>query len=84
MLGTREARIRELLLSPEHNVRVQTERLLLEQQFGKPRQAVEHSGQVDQVRYVVEIPPEETKEQWLSRHAAAREAADDLALNKPN
>jgi hypothetical protein len=73
MLACRETRIRELLLSPEHNVRVQVERLLMEQQFGKPRQQVEHSGNMT-TRYVLETPHEMTRAQWLAQHVASQKA----------
>ncbi len=65
----------DLLQSPEHNVRVQTERLLMEQQFGKPRQAVEMKSE-STVRTLVEAPPEESRDAWLERCAESKAAAD--------
>jgi hypothetical protein len=84
LLGSRAFRIRQLLTSDNHQVRVQTERLLMEQQFGKPHQAIEHSGSVDQVRFLVEAPPNETAGDWLARHAANRAALEEVRHGEAN
>jgi hypothetical protein len=83
LLANREARIMDLLQSPEHNVRVQTERLLLEQQFGKPRQAVEMKSE-STVRTLVEAPPEESRDAWLERCAESKAAADAVTEGDGN
>ena len=83
ILPDRPSRLRMLLLSPEHNGRVQTERLLLEQQFGKPRQAVEVE-QKTEVHHVIEAPPNETAQEWLQRHAANRAAVEEINDGKAN
>ncbi len=75
LLKARSERLADLLRSDDDNVRLQTERLLLEQQFGKPRQAVEMKSE-STVRTLVEAPPEESRDAWLERCAESRAAAD--------
>jgi hypothetical protein len=82
-LGTRSHRLKQLLLSENHYVRVQAERMLIELQFGKPRQAVEVK-QSATVRYVVEVPPDETREQWRARQEAMRAKVESLDFEDPN
>jgi hypothetical protein len=49
--------------------RVAAATALLDRAYGKPRQAVEHAGEVSQ-RYVVVAPPPSTSvDEWLERHA---------------
>ncbi len=65
----------DLLQSPEQSVRANTERFLMEQQFGKPRQAVDMKSE-STVRTLVEAPPEESRDAWLERCADSKAAAD--------
>jgi hypothetical protein len=71
-----------LLTSERHEVRAQTERLLLEQEFGKPRQQVEHSGEVA-TRFVVEAPVELTHDEWLARHSKVQSEIAAIADTEP-
>jgi len=67
-----------LLNSPEHSVRVQTERLLLEQEFGKPRQQVEHSGELTHRPIFEEHPPDETADEWKARMGIAQSKLEEF------
>lgn len=42
----REERLKQLLNSPEHSIRFQTEKLIAEHDWGRPKETVELSGQV--------------------------------------
>lgn len=53
--------------------------------FGKPSQMVEiGAGEGSSVRFVVEVPSDETRDEWLARHADAREAADEILQAEAN
>lgn len=87
MLAPRKTRIEDLLLSPDARIRLETERFLWEQEFGKARQTLDQkiSGKTVQV---VEAPPVETREEWLARnarlHTEAEQAATDDDEPRPN
>lgn len=74
-LASRRGRIITLLQSQDQRIALETERLMLEQQFGKARAQVEVSGD-QRVTYTVEAPQSETAEEWVKRHAALRAEAD--------
>jgi hypothetical protein len=77
-LPARADRISALLTSSDHSVRVQAERLLLEQEFGKPRQRLEHAGELRHRAVFEDRPPDETREQWLERMGIAQAKLEEL------